>query len=238
MKESKTKRIPSRRNRRELHPDPIETDPMGGKMIPSADLSNTGSDEHWVRLTLQGNRGCFEAIVTRYFAALLRFIYSRVRSMQDAEDLCQETFLRAFRALHTFDDRSSFKTWLFSIAFHETVSFLRKKKVPTCSVLPEPAAGRTENRLDSDSREEIWLAARRLPEDQYTLLWLKYRENLSIPQIAQITRKSQMNTRVLLHRARRKLARILDPGSQEDNRRILCGHPAPVPSMQGESNVL
>jgi RNA polymerase sigma-70 factor (ECF subfamily) len=211
---------------------------MGGEITPVADLSNTGSDEHWVRLTLQGNRSCFESIVARYSAPLLRFICSRVHSMQDAEDLCQETFLKAFRSLNTFDDRSSFKTWLFSIAYHETVSFLRKKKVPTCSVLPEPSDGRPENGLDSESREQIWLAASRLPEDQYTMLWLKYRENLSIPQIAQVTKKSRMNTRVLLHRARRKLAQLLDPDTQDYKRRVLCGHSAPVPSMQGESNVL
>ena len=210
---------------------------MNGKITPSAGPRSAGTDEHWVRLVVQGNPSCFEAIVSRYTGPLMHFIYSRVRSQQDAEDLCQETFLRAFRALHTFDDRSSFKTWLYSIAFHETVSFLRKKKLPTCSFFPEMTA-QIETDFDSEYKDQIWRAARQLTEDQYTVLWLKYKENLSILQIAQVTQKSRINIRVLLHRAHRKLARLLDFDALENSRRAFGGRSAPILSMQGDSNVL
>lgn len=203
------------------------------------DKMEIDSDQEWVQQILQGNTECFEQIVTRYSARLLRFIYGRVRSTQDAEDICQETFLKVFQSLHTYDLRSSFKTWLFSIAYHETISFLRKKKVPTSPDLPEVAEPRQPEDPSLFSVEEIWKAARFLPPDQYTLLWLKYKEILSIRQIAEISGKSRMYTRVLLHRARKKLAEILRPSLEEENSGIPFSQEEQVScSMQGESHVL
>jgi len=197
------------------------------------------SDEEWVQQTLRGRTACFEHIVDRYSVSLIRFIYGRVQCMQDAEDICQETFLKAYRSLHTYDLRSSFKTWLFSIAYHEVVSFLRKKKVPTCprlSEIPDPESTETPTLFSED---EIWSAARCLPPDQYMLLWLKYKENLSIQQISEISGKSRLYARVILHRARKKLADILRPSLEEEEDGVPFGQGVQVScSIQGESNVL
>jgi len=151
----------------------------------------------------------FEGIVREYTIPLMRFICSRVRCSADAEDICQETFLKAFRSQHSFDGQSSLKTWLFSIAYHETVSFLRKKKLPTTGSFQSFSVETSSSDLQNPDSENIWHWARELPAEQYTLLWLKYKEDLSTEQIAKILRKSRLNTRVMLHRARRRLAEIL-----------------------------
>ncbi|HOQ04478.1 MAG TPA: sigma-70 family RNA polymerase sigma factor [Anaerohalosphaeraceae bacterium] len=151
----------------------------------------------------------FEKIVQEYTIPLMRFICSRVRCSADAEDICQETFLKAFRSRDSFDGQSSLKTWLFSIAYHETVSFLRKKKIPTTGSFQSLSVENASSDLQNPDSENIWHWARELPAEQYTLLWLKYKEDLSTEQIAQILRKSRLNTRVMLHRARRRLAEIL-----------------------------
>ncbi|MEJ5259641.1 MAG: sigma-70 family RNA polymerase sigma factor [Anaerohalosphaeraceae bacterium] len=151
----------------------------------------------------------FEQIVRDYTAPLMRFIYSRVRCPADAEDICQETFLKAYRSRNSFDGQSSLKTWLFSIAYHETVSFLRKKKLPTTGTFGLLSAKIPLSEPENRDEENIWHWARELPAEQYTLLWLKYKEELSTEQIARILRKSRLNTRVMLHRARRRLAELL-----------------------------
>lgn len=212
---------------------------MPGKLKPNPDTNVRCSDEEWIRQTLQGRTACFEHIVDRYSVRLIRFIYGRVQCMQDAEDICQETFLKAYRSLHTYDLRSSFKTWLFSIAYHEAVSFLRKKKIPTCPRLQEIADPESTENTALLSGDEIWSAARCLPPDQYTLLWLKYKENLSIQQIAEISGKSRLYARVILHRARKKLADILRPSLEKEDAGVPFGRGTQVScSMQGESNVL
>ena len=197
------------------------------------------SDVELVSGTLHGKPVCFEHLVTRYSARLFRFVYVRLRSQPDAEDICQETFLKAFRSLHTFDVRNSFKTWLFSIAFHETVSFLRKKKVPTRSTLPEIPSQADKEEASAEQLEVIWEAARCLAPDQYSLLWLKYKEDLPIHELAAITGKNRMHICVLLHRARRKLADMLRPCPVVSTQKRSCKVPSEIScSIQGESNVL
>lgn len=151
----------------------------------------------------------FETIIRDYADNLMRFVYSRVRSRTDAEDICQETFLKAFQGWHSFDQQSSLKTWLFSIAYHEIVSFLRKKKRSICSTLHVLSAEPSVCTTQEPESENIWHLAEQLPAELYTLLWLKYKEDLSTAQIARILRKSQLNIRVMLHRARRRLVDIL-----------------------------
>jgi len=167
----------------------------------------------------------FEKIVREYTVPLMRFICSRVRCSADAEDICQETFLKAFRSQHSFDGQSSLKTWLFSIAYHETVSFLRKKKIPTTSSFQSLSVENASSDSQNPDSENIWHWARELPAEHYTLLWLKYKEDLSTEQIAQILRKSRLNTRVMLHRARRRLAEILRRKEVGRDSAFLCPNP-------------
>ncbi len=167
----------------------------------------------------------FEQIVRDYTAPLMRFIYTRVRCPEDAEDICQETFLKAFRSRDSFDGQSSLKTWLFSIAYHETVSFLRKKKLPTSGSLQLLSAEAASSNPQNHDLETIWTWARELPAEQYTLLWLKYKEELSTEEIARILRKSRLSTRVMLHRARRRLAEIIQRKETASDSASLCLHP-------------
>lgn len=180
----------------------------------------------------------FEQIVRDYAAPLMRFIYSRVRCPADAEDICQETFLKAFRSRDSFDGQSSLKTWLFSIAYHETVSFLRKKKLPTSDSFGLLSAKAPSPEPEDRDGENIWHWARELPAEQYTLLWLKYKEELSTEEIARILRKSRLNTRVMLHRARRRLAEILQRKLNSRTEPFLGCVPKRLACKSGASHVL
>jgi RNA polymerase sigma-70 factor (ECF subfamily) len=166
------------------------------------------SDEHLIELALQGSQDCFAQIVLRYSGNLLRFVAAGVASMQDAEDIVQETFLNVYKNMHQFDLRCSFKSWLFAIANNCKISHLRKQRprAHATDFIVETVAAPDDIVAQRQEADSIWDHAARLSESQYTALWLRYKEQMDVNQIARIMQKSHVHVRVLLHRARTRLA--------------------------------
>jgi len=84
-------------------------------------------DVELVRTTLKGDRAAFDEIVQRYCRPLAKFAASRTATFQDAEDITQETFLRAYLNLSSYNTKYSLKNWLFTIAYRLIISAYRKK---------------------------------------------------------------------------------------------------------------
>ena len=167
--------------------------------------SETITDNALVQSALAGEPDAFSEIVRRYHQPLAEFAAARTARYQDAEDAVQETFLRAFENLHSFDRRYSLKNWLFTIAYRELVSSYRKKKPLRLS---DNTAGRLSTETAaSTSFDWLWETARMMGTEIFSILWLKYKQEMSIAEIAQVTKKSQTAVRVLLYRARKRLAR-------------------------------
>lgn len=172
------------------------------------------SDEQLMAMSVQGSPDDFDEIVRRYAPHLLRFIRAGVANLQDAEDIVQETFLRAYKKRAQFDTQRSLKCWLFTIAHRCRISFLRRQRTPdaeTCSVAdaaPSPLAGL----IQQQEMSRLWLKAASLPKNQFTALWLRYQEEMDVPQVARVMGKSRVHIRVLLHRARQSLASALPGG--------------------------
>lgn len=140
-----------------------------------------------------------------YTRPLAEFITSRARTPQDAEDIVQETFLKAYANLGKFNPRYSLKNWLFTIAYRLLVSLYRKRRPvrlsnETAAGLSEPAPRR------DDGHDWLWSTVREMGPDAYTVLWLRYREEMCVEDIARIMRKSRGAVRVLLSRTRSRLA--------------------------------
>ncbi len=167
-------------------------------------------DKDLVENAKHGGTECFERLVQRYYENIFRYVVNRVGDRQEAEDITQNTFFNVFKGLESFNSKYSFKTWLFSIAHNCMVSYLRRKK-PT-EQLYENACARPSHEKqmdDADQLQMVWEAARKLPPDQFTALWLRYNEAMDNRSIAYAMGKSSVNVRVLLHRARNSLADIL-----------------------------
>ena len=165
------------------------------------------TDHELVRSTLCGDRTAFEAIVSRYSRPLAEFAARKTNRVQDAEDIVQETFLRAYLNLHTFDGRYALKNWLFTIAYRLIISDYRKKRpqlVADDTILH--AAGEPD---DDNPMDWLWAVAEKMGDDLHTVLWLRYKQELEIAEIADVMQKTQIGVRVLLHRARRRLAERL-----------------------------
>ena len=156
-----------------------------------------------------GSSASFEALVDRLGPRLLRYLRRRVRDEHAAEDVLQETFLKAYRNLGRYDPSRSFATWIFTIATRLAASYLRSRR-PAAGVdgLDPPATG--VGPAEAASRREqnagLWaLASRVLGDGQFTALWLRYAEDMSLQEVADVMARSKGSVKVLLHRACRRL---------------------------------
>ena len=158
-----------------------------------------------------GSLEAFALLVEHYQMRLFNYLCRLTGNSHDAEDLTQETFLKAYRSLHRFNSGQGFSTWLFTIAKRTAYNHFRSAK--HLQELP------TEEGIDSDDpstlleqkdeKTSLWKLAEALSPDQYEALWLRYGEGFSIAETAAILHTNQIRVRVLLHRARKNLAQRL-----------------------------
>jgi RNA polymerase sigma-70 factor (ECF subfamily) len=160
--------------------------------------------------------GCvasYGELVRRYELRLFNFLLRRLSSRMDAEDLAQETFVRAWDRIGSYDRRWRFSTWLFTIASRLAVSHYRKQRPRVAAEFDIPGPSNDDGRdAEADRRlgRRLWALASALGPEQHEALWLRYAEDLSIPEIAQVMRKSHVGVRVCLFRARQALAEKLE----------------------------
>ncbi len=150
----------------------------------------------------------FGALVGRYHARVYGFLLTLTRHRQDAEDLTQETFLRAWDKIHHLNPDLPLLPWLFTIARRQSIAALRKRR-PVPEELPYPAPPEPRN-----SALWLWdLARLELSPDAFSALWLHYREELPLKEVARILSKREGAVKVMLHRARKSLAECLRQSS-------------------------
>ncbi len=178
------------------------------------------SDEALVRRVRNGEREVFSVLVDRYKRGIASFISAAVRSPADVADLSQETFLRAYAHLGTFNPAlGKFSTWMYQIARNVVRTHLGKsqRRVPT-SELPQDQT--LENALPDLSRDgnpeagvvraeaesELRAALAELPERTRTVLTLRYYNNMEYHTIASTLGLSLGNVKTLIHRGKIALA--------------------------------
>ena len=160
-----------------------------------------------------GCRESFGLLVERHQKGLYNFLLQRVRSPEEAEDLTQESFVRAWRRLATYRDQWRFSTWLYAVARSAAADRARVRRESTQADLPETSV-HCDPAAELGAREEgeqLWKLAREvLGEDQRSALWLFYAEERSAAEIGRVLGKSAIAVRVMLFRARGILAQHLE----------------------------
>lgn len=146
----------------------------------------------------------FAALVEEHQHKLCNFIHRYTRNRQDAEDLTQDTFVKAFKHFHRYDPRHTFSAWLYTIA-RRTVYNHHRDHRPTDELTFEvaaagPSPGDVADR--SDRAAALWEEVRRLKSPYQEVLILKYVDGLSIDEIARVLDRSQTGVKILLFRAR------------------------------------
>ena len=155
------------------------------------------------------DRAAFAALVEEHQGRLVGFLYRYTRNQSDAEDLAQDTFVKAYRNFHRYDSRYSFATWLYTIARRTAYNHFRDTK-PTESLeydLVDTSQAPDEEASKEDELSWVWEAAKDLKPEYREALTLKYVDDLSIEEIAKIMEKSQTNVKIILFRARNRLKR-------------------------------
>ena len=146
-------------------------------------------------------------IIARYGADMLRFVSRTVRCREDAEELVQDTFVRAFRSLSQYDEgRASMRTWLTRIAYNEVMRYHEQaNRRPRLVPLNEQQDQTPETPDDDHRRDALEQAIRRLSDDDRMLVSMRYADGLSIREMAFITGLKETNLPVRMQRIREKL---------------------------------
>lgn len=147
------------------------------------------ADLELVKEVLAGHRQSFSELVRRHQKALLRLSFRFTRDLGAAEDVVQETFIRAFEKLKLFEGRSSFKSWLYQIAINTAKNRLRKVNLEVMSLDNMDfgvVAGAERQLIQEDLLVHLKREVGRLPHRQKTAVVLRIFEDLSFKEIAQI----------------------------------------------------
>lgn len=150
----------------------------------------------------------FEDMVRQHSTRLFNFVFQMTRQRQDAEDLVQQTFIKAYHNLHRFDGSRPIINWLLTIARRTALnhfrSFKKWEELPASAASNEPCpAARAEAR---EEKETIWTdARRRLSQREFEILWLRFGEDLSIEETARVAGLTQTHVKVIVYRAKQQL---------------------------------
>lgn len=190
-------------------------------------------DIHWVERALQGSQEAYGRLLDLYQRPVFSIVVRMVRDPALAEDLTQETFIKAFRALATFDHRRKFSSWLFTIAHNTTIDHVRRKQLTTVSLEPgdedQEGGSLAFLAVASDPSPEEEMAHRELAIDlelalskmrpEYAeVLILRFQQSLSYEEISEITGLALGTVKTHLFRARKALAAALERRGWEPRR--------------------
>jgi len=153
------------------------------------------SDQQLIMNYLAGDEKSLEILIRSYLKPIYNFIYRYVGNGQEAEDITQEVFVRAWRNLRKFDQNKKFKTWIFSIAKNASIDFLRKKKTIPFSEfvenIPDNRPLPTVNFLEK--------TLEKLSPQYRMILFLRYNDHFTFREIAEALREP-LNTIKSRHR--------------------------------------
>lgn len=187
------------------------------------------TDIELISKILQGDKDLFAQVVERYqnyvFTLVLRFTDNR----EDAEEISQDIFVKAYRSLADFRGESKFSTWLYTIVRTSCITFLRKKKLDITSIdnertflqLENQESGFKANTIEQKSRHAmVNEAIRMLSPDDAQLITLFYKGEQSLEEIGKVMRLEPNTVKVKLHRARHRLKEKMEKYFSHEIREI------------------
>ena len=172
-------------------------------------------EAEWIRAAQGGDRSAFARLVERYWDRLYRWLYHLTRDRHAAEDLTQETFLRALAAIKTFRPGSNFRAWVFRIGHNNFVNQKRAER-RTKHQLPEdaPAHELGTAETSAENHEVVELVRRaisELPSDFRAALMLRVDEGMAFREIAKALGTTEETAWWRVFKARQKLMKVLSP---------------------------
>jgi RNA polymerase sigma factor (sigma-70 family) len=192
-----------------------------GLLARRSPLLKLQGDEHLIAMARAGNPGAFEAIVDRYQGRLLGFCRQMLGSTEDAEDVLQEVFVNAYRAMLADEREINLRPWLYRIARNRCLNHLRKPTADaqeSMDMVPTVEAASTAEKVHNrEEFRQLLTDVSKLPETQRSALLLREMDAMSYEEIAQAMETSVPSVKSLLVRARISLAEA------SQARQLTCG---------------
>ncbi|HCP08363.1 MAG TPA: RNA polymerase sigma factor SigW [Candidatus Moranbacteria bacterium] len=177
------------------------------------------SDNELIILIREENQERYAEIIGRYQGKLFAYLYRLIGNRDEAEDLLQDVFIKAFRNLHSYDSTRKFSSWIYRIAHNEAVNFIKRKslkrfiswedvsstkdKLESCS---QSEDGADNQWIRKESIAEVNEAINKLPIKYKQVLLLRYFSDKSYEEISEILGKPVNTVGTLINRAKRKLS--------------------------------
>ncbi|MGI4727129.1 MAG: RNA polymerase sigma factor [Janthinobacterium lividum] len=192
-------------------------------------MQNLQSDTELIRQVLAGNQSVYADLVKRHqryvFTLALRFAKNR----EDAEEIAQDCFIKAYKALAGFQQQAKFTTWLYTIIYTTSMTFLRRKKMQTYSLNDDAVFIEVNQQSDlklnlaeqKSQSHYINLAISMLLPDDAAILTLFYQGEQSLEEIAAVVKMETNTVKVKLHRARHRLKEKLEVLLKAEVRELL-----------------
>ncbi len=180
--------------------------------VPTGAAAAREAERQVVEACQRGEREAFDQLVVRYQRDIYRLCYRYVNNHEDANDLTQEVFLRAWRAIGRFKGRSAFSTWLYRIGVNACLNFRAARK-PLAHELPEtladPRMGAAQKVEKAQKAQKVREAVARLPEKQRATVILKMYHELTHQEVAQILGSSVGTVKANLFHALGNLRKLV-----------------------------
>lgn len=180
-------------------------------------------DDVLVKEAIGGNEQSYKKLVEKYRRALHFHILKMVSEREQVEDLVQETFVKAFDNLNSYNTNYAFSTWLYRIATNHTIDYLRKKKLQTLSIdepvetksgkmemqLPDKSAHTDRDIIQKQRKKMVQQAIEDLPEKYRKVIQLRHMEEKSYQEISEVLDKPLGTVKAHIFRAREMLYKAL-----------------------------
>lgn len=178
---------------------------------------NRVDDQYYIDRVIAGNSGEFAVLVNRYKDMVFTLAYKMIKNREQAEEVCQDAFVKTFRSLDKFKAESKFSTWLYKITYNSCLDHLKKYKSINSMVsfedLSDGQLRAMENILDyidqTERNQKIQQCLDLMAGQEAFLLILYYFDDLSIEEMAKVLKTNSNNVKIKLFRSRKKLAAIL-----------------------------
>jgi RNA polymerase sigma-70 factor, ECF subfamily len=175
-------------------------------------------DRDLVRRCLRNDQGAYRALLAKYERPVYALVRRMVPDPEDARDLAQEAFIRAFKSLAQYDQERKFSSWLFRIANNLCIDHYRRRKLDTVPLvrrqdgeteetwdLPDPGTGPAERFSDRERGRKLLAAIGALPPGYRVVILLRHQEDMSYDEIAETLGLPLGTVKARIHRAHRLL---------------------------------
>ncbi|MBE9491282.1 MAG: sigma-70 family RNA polymerase sigma factor [Bacteroidetes bacterium] len=174
-------------------------------------------DNYYVDKVLNGDINAYAILVNKHKDMVFTIANRIIRNREDAEEIAQDAFMKAFEHLKNFKKKAKFSTWIYRITYNASISRIRKKNPETISMDDTTVDNFSfdENNLEildkpeDEQKRLIKIALNHLNEQDHLIITLFYLKEKSVEEISEITNLSKSNIKVKLHRIRNKIYKEL-----------------------------